>query len=138
MSRESLLAVWLPPDFKLPALHSTRTREQSRKHHATMKSHDTSNKLSSVLMAASALTTLAGSDEEGTNSKSGRRSLSISSVDNSEQQQLPVPPAKKSTSISGTPLPVAPLLPIPTKRHLPWHKNPNAALTFPEKVRYAW
>lgn len=63
----------------------------------------------------------------------------------SEQPEHPAPKAKhmplpipnKSTGAKkGAPALSAPMLPIPTERHLPSYKKPNAALTFPEKVRF--
>lgn len=49
---------------------------------------------------------------------------------------MPVPSTNKPTDATkkDTPALTAPMLPIPTERHLPSYKKPNAALTFPEKV----
>ena len=51
-------------------------------------------------------------------------------------KHMPVPSPNKPADAAkkDTPALTAPMLPIPTERHLPSYKKPNAALTFPEKV----
>ena len=55
-------------------------------------------------------------------------------------KHMPVPGPIKATAAAAakkdTPALTAPMLPIPTERHLPSYKRPNAALTFPEKVSF--
>ena len=57
-------------------------------------------------------------------------------------KHMPVPSPIKATDAAAakkdTPALTAPMLPIPTERHLPSYKRPNAALTFPEKVSFPW
>ena len=53
------------------------------------------------------------------------------------EKQMPVDSPKKPTDAKKDTVTLsAPMLPIPMERHLPSYKKPNAALTFPEKVRF--
>lgn len=54
-----------------------------------------------------------------------------------KEKDVPVPNPNKPPVKKDTPVLTAPMLPIPTERHLPSYKKPNAALTFPEKVRFS-
>ena len=102
---------------------------------ASEEKEDKKDNLSTVLMAASALTSLGPNGEERAgafkNGSAGSKDVEpASSAKAAPAQDSESPNKKRKTNTSN-----APTLPIPSERHLPSHKKANAALTFPEKVR---
>lgn len=85
--------------------------------HSQKKGPVTKEKLRSIMEAASALTALG--DEESTGSRSHS---------STPEKKLPATLVQKGSAAKNDDES------SPTKRYIPEHKKPDAALTFPEKV----